>query len=58
MESVAFVLLVQGIQDEKKRIKKEQDEEGEASPSSGFRPLFYNSRSETDQFERRDKLEI
>ena len=28
MESVAFVLLVQGIQDEKKRIKKEQDEEG------------------------------
>ena len=50
MESVAFVLLVQGIQDEKKRIKKEQDEEGKRRRLGVFVLLFYNSRSETHQF--------
>jgi hypothetical protein len=58
MESVAFVLLVQGIQDEKKRIKKEQDEEGKRRRLRVFVLFFTTVAAKHISFERRDKLEI
>ena len=58
MESVAFVLLVQGIQDEKKRIKKEQVEEGKRRRLRVFVLFFARVAAKHISFERRDKPEI
>ena len=58
MKSVAFVLLVQGTKNEKKRIKKEQDEEGKRRRLRVFVLFFARVAGKHISFDRRDKLEI